>query len=177
MVGQISATYCSVTTHCLRSVAVDESLPHCTPQEQRSASSPLRNLGYSADLQNSLALVHHLGTTAVLQTLDTLSACAYFGDHCYVTDIEQRSASARFGSHCCIGDFMNSFLLVPHLEITHLKYWKSKRCTLSLLTSQKHRVCPCSDVWWWNLQKRNKWNAARTTCQHLCCVGVHIIEL
>jgi len=117
VVGQISATYCSVTTHCLRSVAVDESLPHYTPQEQRSASSPYRNLGYSADLQNSLALVHHLGTTAVLQTLDTFSACAYFGDHCYVRHRtafckcpiwktllywrlhEQFSASASFGNH------------------------------------------------------------------------------
>lgn len=124
MVDQISATYCSVTTPCLKIVAVEESLLHCTPQEQRSASSPFGYLGYSADFQNSLALVHHLGTTAVLQTLETLSACAYFGDHCCITDIEQRSASVRFGSHCCIGDFMNSFLLVPLLEITHLKYWK-----------------------------------------------------
>lgn len=142
MVGEISATYCSVTTHCLRSVL----------QEQ---DSPFGNRGYSADLQNSLALVHRLGTAAVLQTLETLSACPYFGDHCYITDIEQCSASARFGSHCYIGEFINSFLLVPHLEVTHLKYWKSKRFSLSLLTSRQHGVYPCSDVWWWDLGEIN----------------------
>jgi len=159
VVGQISATY-SVTTHCLRSIL----------QEQCSASSPFGNCGYSADLQNSLALVHHLGI--VLETLETLSACPYFGDHCYIN--RHRTVFCR----CPVWKSLLYWILNKQLSASvsfgsHLKYWKSKRCSLSLLTSQQHRVCPCSDVWWWDLKRRNKWNAARTTCQHLCCVGVN----
>jgi hypothetical protein len=99
VVGQISATLYSVMTHCLRRAAVEESLLHCAPQQQRSASAPFGNRSSSAELQSSLALVHHMGTTAVLQTLETVFVCDYFGDHCCITDIEQRSASASFGKH------------------------------------------------------------------------------
>jgi len=82
-----------------------------------SASSPFGNRGCSADLQNSLALVHHLGTTAVLQTLETLCLSLFWGPLlCYRHRTvfckcpiwksllywrlhKQLSASASFGNH------------------------------------------------------------------------------
>jgi hypothetical protein len=103
-----------VMTHCLRRADVEEPLLHCTPQQQRA---PFGNRSCSADLQSSLALVNHLGTTDILQTLESLCLCLFWGSLLYYRHRtafckcqnwksllywrlhEQFSASASFGKH------------------------------------------------------------------------------